>query len=111
MPPPPPPQIHVNLVQKPTRKQTKKIEATLRDLKHRGFNLYYECKTTTSALCSELRDIVEAMRQKQIEIEQNQYRILNERVEKRLTETQEDFLIKCEISAQKIFDLNHIVVN
>ena len=41
---------HIKLIQKPTRQFVKQLEATLRDLKRKGFRLYKFAKDETSAL-------------------------------------------------------------
>ena len=48
-------EIHFTLAQKPTKAFMLKLENTIRDLKRKGFGLYYRCKR-------EMRDLMEEVK-------------------------------------------------
>ena len=53
----PPMQTTIHLVQKPTKRHKMNIEATIRDLKRRGFDLYERSKEEIAVIFDEVRDI------------------------------------------------------
>lgn len=62
-----PPQIYLSLCQKPTRAFQKKLDATLRDLKSRGFGLYVRCKQETNTIINEVKEMALNMKKEQEE--------------------------------------------
>lgn len=66
-----PPQVKVNLVQKPTKTQQTKMEATVRDLKRKGFNLYEKAKNETVVLVDNLKELQYSMKSEQDEALKN----------------------------------------
>ena len=57
-----PPQNTVQLVQKPSKVFQIKLKATLRDLKHRGFELYERCKKETTRIFDEVNIMARKMK-------------------------------------------------
>ena len=82
--------IHMNLVQKPARAYAAKLEATIRDLKRRGYGLYYRAKQETNEDLKELSvkmyEIQAGLKRDMTESIKVQDRKMTAHVEKRLTE-------------------------
>ena len=83
---------------------------THREMKRRGFDLYYRCKKESNALFAEIKEMNHELREEQIEALRAQDEKMQARVETRLEEIQEDFLKKTKAAAQTIFEENHAIV-